>query len=442
MTATQRSTDAANVESMRLALLDEDELGGLRDGVRAQLASRGLEVGQVETALRAAPSSWTIGAADGQGLIFGEPPMLLAAGGLATAIRDTRESAPRDLTPDDVDDFCRLAEALPEVSLVEPPCVPGEDARRSRSVSVARALAATGKHVLAVCADDEEAAAITAMAGVLHEAGLRARPAVTIAVVPGPAATRTALIAAEAGLPCLIGLAPAFLGAADRRAALAAAFADSLSLVAAVQEEHPGAPVGLAVPPARRPPLDAGAPAAVAAAVQLAVSFGLPLAATMFATQAPASGWLASTENTLAGLACGLAGAAGLAGAGLLDGGATVSPHELIMDAEIFSYCRATGAGIPVDEETLAAETIAKVGIAGNYLAERHTRRHMRAVWRPRLFDRTSYEQWVREGRRQSYELADDFARRTLAEPPAPKLPDETAAALISLAQTVGKEKK
>jgi trimethylamine--corrinoid protein Co-methyltransferase len=426
---------------MCLRLLDEGELAGLRHDVLARLAASGVSPGAVEAALASAPRSWTLAGRAAEDVEFGGAHTLLIAGGLATSVRDTAGAPARALTAASADGFCRLAAALPEVAVVEPPCVPGEAAAAARLTAVARAFAATAKHLLAVCGGVPEARAVVAMAALVAGGDtVRERPLVTIALMPGPQATEAALLVAEAGLPCLVAVAPSFFGAADRRVALAEAFADALTVAVAVQAARPGAAVGLAIPPGRRRPLDAGAFASVAAAAQLAGSFGLPLSATMLAAQAAAPDWLAATENTYAALTCALAGVAGLAGAGLLDGGASVSPHELVMDAEIFSYCAATGAGIAVNEETIALETIAKVGIAGNYLGERHTRRHMREVWRPRLFDRTPYEQWLREGRRQSYELADEFARRTLAEPPAQPLPADTAAALMALAQTAGKE--
>jgi len=34
----------------------------------------------------------------------------------------------------------------------------------------------------------------------------------------------------------------------------------------------------------------------------------------------------------------------------------------------------------------------------------------MREVWRPRFFDRSPYEQWTREGRAGSVDLAGEFA--------------------------------
>jgi len=72
---------------------------------------------------------------------------------------------------------------------------------------------------------------------------------------------------------------------------------------------------------------------------------------------------------------------------------------QLALDAETWSNVAAVAAGITVDAESIALETIAAVGIGGNALGQRHTRRHMNDVWRPRLFDRSAFEAWQREGR-------------------------------------------
>ncbi len=88
------------------------------------------------------------------------------------------------------------------------------------------------------------------------------------------------------------------------------------------------------------------------------------------------------------------------------------------MDAEIFSWNAAIAAGITVDDETIAADVIAEVGIGGNYLGQRHTRRHMKEVWRPRLLDRSMWDAWVAAGREGAYEKATGLARRLVDDAP------------------------
>jgi trimethylamine--corrinoid protein Co-methyltransferase len=369
--------------------------------------------------------------------------------------------------------FALLADALSQVHAVEPlPVVAGaQSPALARLCGVAAAFPATGKHLLAVAGDAGEARAVIEMAAIVAGGpdALRRRPLVTLAASP-VAAPAVAHVAAAAGVPCLIALSRDFLArcgdetagghrrpgaegpaeerapvadagvVADLRTGLAESFAAGLAIAVDVLGRVPGAALGFALPPCPHASLDPRFPVALATSAQLSHSFGLPLLATALATQAPTPGWLASAENTMAAFACRLAGVDGLAGAGLLAGGDTVSLVELALDAEIASYSAATVAGVAVDDETLALETIKKVGIAGNYLGERHTRRHMRQVWRPRFYDRTPYEQWLREGRRQSADLAVDFVRTVLAEHTAPPLDAALTDQIAAIALRAGKE--
>jgi trimethylamine--corrinoid protein Co-methyltransferase len=69
-----------------------------------------------------------------------------------------------------------------------------------------------------------------------------------------------------------------------------------------------------------------------------------------------------------------------------------------------------------VDDETIAIDAIKQVGIGGNYLGQRHTRRHMKEVWRPRLLDRSMWDAWVASGREGAYEKATALVDQLLAE--------------------------
>ena len=68
-----------------------------------------------------------------------------------------------------------------------------------------------------------------------------------------------------------------------------------------------------------------------------------------------------------------LAGAVGIGTVGHLENAVTFSPQQLVIDNEIFHSMRRTLKPIVVNEETLALDTIARVGIGGNYLGEAHT---------------------------------------------------------------------
>jgi trimethylamine--corrinoid protein Co-methyltransferase len=92
-----------------------------------------------------------------------------------------------------------------------------------------------------------------------------------------------------------------------------------------------------------------------------------------------------------------------LLGAGLLHGSRILSYEMLVMDAEIWSLVRAMHRRIVVDDETLALDAIRAVGPGGNFLAHKHTKKHMRELWLPTLMDRRPYGVWEekRDGARE-----------------------------------------
>src|SRR5450756_3127049 len=63
-----------------------------------------------------------------------------------------------------------------------------------------------------------------------------------------------------------------------------------------------------------------------------------------------------------------------------------------VMETEIYSIVQKVAGGIEVTDETLALDVIKKVGSNGTYLAEKHTRAHMKEIWRPNVWDRTPYD--------------------------------------------------
>jgi trimethylamine--corrinoid protein Co-methyltransferase len=54
--------------------------------------------------------------------------------------------------------------------------------------------------------------------------------------------------------------------------------------------------------------------------------------------------------------------------------------------------------GIELNTDTIALDVIDQVGPGGHYLEHAHTYKHFKKNWVPKLFDRTSREQWESEG--------------------------------------------
>jgi trimethylamine--corrinoid protein Co-methyltransferase len=126
-------------------------------------------------------------------------------------------------------------------------------------------------------------------------------------------------------------------------------------------------------------------------------------------------------------MAC-ASGADMLLGCGLLHGSRILSYEEMLMDCEIYSIVRKMLEGVPVSDETLALDVIDSVGPGGNFLAQKHTRQHMRELWLPRLMDRRPYEQWQekRDGAREwARQRAQDILKNHQPDPLEPRLAEE-----------------
>ena len=65
---------------------------------------------------------------------------------------------------------------------------------------------------------------------------------------------------------------------------------------------------------------------------------------------------------------------------------------------EIISWLKASMRGLEINEETLALDVIHEHALSGDFLGTKHTLRHVREAWQPRLIDRHNYEQWMAKG--------------------------------------------
>jgi trimethylamine--corrinoid protein Co-methyltransferase len=113
-----------------------------------------------------------------------------------------------------------------------------------------------------------------------------------------------------------------------------------------------------------------------------------------FATGAKEPNWQAGIDGSLSTFMASIVMSDMLLGCGFLHGSRIWSYAEMMLDCEIFSIVRKMMQGIEVNEETLALDTIANVGPGGHYLAQKHTRKHMRELFMPQFMDRRPYSEW------------------------------------------------
>ncbi len=409
---------------LTLRVMSEDDVDLVH---AAAVELLGAEGGAAEAAAQSAPSGFVLaGRVPERDVALGAGHVWLAAGaataGPAGVPERVRRLAARDSVPAtaaDLDDAVKLADALPEVAVLAGP--PLRAAGVSAVAGVAHCLAGTSKHVMAgllTSASDAEAAVEAAEAAAGSAEGGRGLP---LSFCGGSDALDAALVFARAGLPVGLVLAPAANAppaAIDLGSALVRHHAGVLAGCAAVQAAAPGAPFFCVADPASAgiPPAGPRASLFQIAAAQLAAHVGLPLVAGGMRTTSHEPDWQACQQDAFASMTTTASGADVTGGAGLLGAAAAFSPHQLVMDTEIFSWNAFIAAGIRVEDETIAVDAIKQVGVGGNYLGQRHTRRHMKEVWRPRLLDRTMWDAWVASGRESSYEKATALAQQLLAE--------------------------
>lgn len=109
--------------------------------------------------------------------------------------------------------------------------------------------------------------------------------------------------------------------------------------------------------------------------------------------------------------------------AGWLESVLTVAADKFVMDVEVLTVLQRMLAGMPVDEETLALDTIRDVGPGGHHFGEAHTLKHYdSAFYSPDTFDVSSFEQWSANGSMSSAQVAKKKAEDLIASYEQPEI--------------------
>jgi trimethylamine--corrinoid protein Co-methyltransferase len=203
-----------------------------------------------------------------------------------------------------------------------------------------------------------------------------------------------ALVLAEAGIPVAF-LAMPTLGTtspATLAGALAVGDAEIISGTVLLQLASPGAPVSHSIMQGWADPRSGNyVPYPVNARsrfapVDMAHYWGMPSFGGAFGTESEEPGtWQSAADVALDPLLISLAGVEWVTGMGLNRNFTLLHPEAIIMDDELYHRARYALMAIDVDEETLALDVIEKVGPGGHFLAQKHTRKHMRTAMVPGL---------------------------------------------------------
>jgi len=101
---------------------------------------------------------------------------------------------------------------------------------------------------------------------------------------------------------------------------------------------------------------------------------------------------------------------------GYLGSGMISSMEMILFCDEVIGMHRKAAEGIRVDDETLALETVQRVGAGGHFLAEEHTLKHCREIWMPSLFNREPLEHWKTSHRENFFASLNERVKEVLDE--------------------------
>jgi trimethylamine--corrinoid protein Co-methyltransferase len=205
---------------------------------------------------------------------------------------------------------------------------------------------------------------------------------------------------------------------------LALLWAEVLGTITAIQTAAPGAPVvaccGPGILDMRSTTMSLGNLESTlmgAAAVEIGHHLGLPVHNSGLSTDAKHLGVQAGYEKGLKVMTAVATGADICSGGfGFLDSSSTFSLRMIPVDAEIAGMAARMARGLEITPETLLTDSIMRVGIGGDFLREKETRRRVRAGehFVPRIGSRLPFEQWIAEGRTE-VDAANDAVRAALA---------------------------
>ncbi len=437
------------VEKIHRASLQILERTGIRmphEGLQKALKAGGARVDRetnlvfwppelVEELLGRAPRVFTLCALDpARDLVLDGSHGYLTLDGSGLQVIDFDSGSLRLSTKKDLADAVRVADYLGQIAFLWPVISAQDYPREVQPLhELAALLSNSTKHAQAMTAVNALTARGSleiAAAAAGGEEALKERPIISnfqCSISPlsyEGEGLEAAFIFAGAGIP--VGFMTMQIGCSTAPGTLAGSLAlgnaEIIAGMAALQLMHPGAPTFYGscatVMELKSGGVACGGPedfAMQAMSAQMARHYRVPSNIGTFAPNAKDSNWHAGVENASSGAASIFAGADMMCGAGLLNGARIFSFEQLLMDCEIFEMLRRTAERIEVNEETLALDTIHSVGPGNHYMAEPHTFKHLREIWQPTVIDRSPYEKWLAEGRRDALENAHRRAAEILA---------------------------
>ena len=399
----------------------------------------------VEEALRRAPHRVTLCRRDGTRSVFLEDhKVFYGTGSDCPSIRDSFTGKVRRFVKKDIEDVARMTDFLPNIdfhmSLGLMSDVPTDTYFRHQYVAMLRNCT---KPIVFTSADKECLADIieiaAANAGGLEE--LQKNPTLCLYAEPSSplnhskTAIEKLLLTASKKVPvvytpCPIAGATAPMTLAG---ALVIAVADSLSGLVAAQFHAPGAPfiMGgvLSTMDMASTIYTYGSPEFClleAALTDLSHFYKLPMFSTAGCSDSKVFDEQAAAEAMMSIFSAALSGANLVHDVGYLENGLIGSYEMLVASDEFIAMAKHYVKGVEVNPDTLAVDVIEKVGPGGNFVAEKHTKKHFREVeWFPKLMNRQNLSDWEASGSKTMHQRVNERVKEILSTHQVPALDDK-----------------
>ncbi len=356
-------------------------------------------------------------------------------------ILDHRTGERRRGTLKDIEDGIRLCDALPNIDFVMSLCIASDLPQETADRYQMRAMMTnTTKPILFVTTEFEGCVDVIKMAEIVAggEEELRRNPFcacyinVTSPLRQNAEALQKLLFLADKGIPTTY--TPVVLrgmnGPVTAAGAIALANAGELAGLVLAQLKREGAPVLLTG--GVNDMLDMrtlgdiyAAPENRVALVELAHYYDLPIYGTAGASDSKIPDEQAAAEAAFSLMLETMGGSQLTHDVGYLESGLCNSYEQLVICDELINYVKRFMEGIAVNEETLALDLIDEVGPHGDFLGTKHTKRHYKEDWYPKLFDRKNSANWVDAGSKTLRDRARERVEEILATHQPEPLPED-----------------
>jgi trimethylamine--corrinoid protein Co-methyltransferase len=136
-----------------------------------------------------------------------------------------------------------------------------------------------------------------------------------------------------------------------------------------------------------------------AAYTQITKWLGVPMYETAGCSDSKMFDEQAAMEATINIATAALVGGNMIHDVGYLEQGLTSSPQMIVASNEIIDMVKRILRGIPVDDETMGLNVMDDIGPGGHFLEHDHTySRFKTEIWRPSIIDRQNWENWELTG--------------------------------------------